>query len=106
MRIVVRTVWYASGGSPIASTTSATLDSPRSHRTCMSRDSASVRVGDFLRGMHPRYHRRLPLSTKVLRRTFFAPVLPYVKSRRPLVATAVFEPSFPAKADYFRETTE
>src|ERR1035437_8260986 len=67
MRIVVRTVLYASGGSPIASTTSATLDSSRSQRTCMRRYSASVRVGDFLRGIRRRYHASGPLSTKVLR---------------------------------------
>src|ERR1700676_543022 len=69
MRIVVSTVLYASGGSPIASTTSATLDSPRSQRTSMRRYSASVRVGDFLRGMCRGYHPAAAVSTKVLRRS-------------------------------------
>src|SRR4030081_1325338 len=69
MGIVVRTVLYAGGGSPIASTTSATLDSPRSHRTSMRRYSASVRVGDFLRGMCRGYHSAVAVSTKVLRRS-------------------------------------
>src|ERR1700736_5144005 len=68
MRIVVRTVLYASGGSPMASTTSATLDSPRSHSTSMRRYSASVRVGDFLRGIRRGYHPHAAKSTKVLRR--------------------------------------
>src|SRR5215469_3382151 len=59
MRIVVKTEVYASGVvSETASTISATTDSPRSHRTFISLNSASVNVFDRFGGM------KLPESRK------------------------------------------
>src|SRR6266849_4317264 len=50
MRSVVRTVEYASGGFfGRRSTTSDTVAAPFSHSTSISFNSASVRLGDFLR---------------------------------------------------------